>query len=102
MRIALPFPRRHGSMPDAPQVSRRKRPAALRIALALAGMAVLLAIGLVIWRARVAAAPAPTAIVPITVGDLTVQVESSGTIRPVRTVDLPFQVSGQVEQVLVK
>jgi HlyD family secretion protein len=65
-------------------------------------MVALLAIGLAIWRARFAAGPAPTIAVPITVGDLTVQVESSGSVRPARTVDLPFQVGGQVAQVLVK
>jgi multidrug efflux pump subunit AcrA (membrane-fusion protein) len=68
----------------------------------LAGLAALLAIGLAIWRARFAASPAPTVAVPVTVGDLLVEVESSGTVRPARTVDLPFQASGRIEQVLVK
>jgi HlyD family secretion protein len=101
MKIALPFPRRSGP-PDAPETAPRKRSTAFRIGLALAGLAALLAIGLAIWRARFAASPAPTIAVPITVGDLTVEVESSGTVRPARSVDLPFQASGQIEQVLVK
>ena len=102
MRIALPFPRKRDDTPNAPQTDRGRRLTARRLGLALAGLAALLAIGLAIWRARFAADPAPTLAVPITVGDLTVQVESSGNVRPARTVELPFQVDGQIEQVLVK
>ena len=102
MKIALPFPRKRTDSPDAPQMERRRRLTARRLGLALAGLVVILAIGLAIWRTRLASAPAPTLVVPITLGDLTVQVESSGNVRPARTVDLPFQVNGQIEQVLVK
>ncbi len=97
MRIAIPFPRKGGGTPDAPQMARRKRPTAIQIGVALAGLAILLTIGLAVWRTRFAIVSAPTIAVPIIVGDLTVEVESSGSVRPARTVDLPFQVSGQVE-----
>ena len=102
MKIALPFPRRRAGTPDSPQIDRRRRSTVRRVGLALAGLVVILAIGLAIWRTRFAAEPAPTLAVPITVGDLTVQVESSGNVQPARTVELPFQVDGQVEEVLVK
>jgi HlyD family secretion protein len=102
MKIALPFPRKRADTPDAPQTERRRRLTARRVGLALAGLMILLAIGLAIWRTRFATAPSPTVAVPITIGDLTVQVESSGNVRPARTVELPFQVTGQIEQVLVK
>src|SRR4051812_41256001 len=101
MRIALPFPRRRAAASDLPQPARRRRLPKLWMSL-LAGLVVLLVIGLVIWRARFAAESPATLAVPVTVGDLTVQVESSGSVRPARTVDLPFQVSGQIEQLLVK
>src|SRR5215211_6721187 len=101
MKIALPFPRRRADTPDAPQGTRRRRLVRPMI-FALIALVALLAIGLVIWRTRFAPAPAATTAVPITVGDLTVQVESSGSVQPARTVELPFQVTGQVEQVLVK
>src|SRR5215207_7031107 len=100
MRIALPFPRKRDGTPDAPQMDRRRRLTARRLGFGLAGLVALLAIGLAIWRARFAADAAPTLAVPVTVGELTVQIESSGNIRPARTVELPFEVGGQVEQVL--
>jgi HlyD family secretion protein len=101
MRIALPFPRNRRGAPDAPRAAQGKRPAATRLGL-LAILAALVAGGIYIWRSQVAAGPAPTASAPVTLGDLTVQIESSGAIQPARSVDLPFQASGQIKEVLVE
>jgi HlyD family secretion protein len=101
MRIALPFPRSRGGGSDAPGAARSKRPSAQRIVLLLAVLALLLAGSVYAWRAP--GAPSTASItVPITVGDLAIQIESSGNIQPARAVDLPFQASGQIKEVLVE
>ena len=38
---------------------------------------------------------------PVRVGDLTVNVESSGSVKATQSLDLPFQADGQVREVLV-
>jgi HlyD family secretion protein len=101
MRIALPFPRSRRGSSDAPGAAQGKRPSARRVGLLLAVLAIALAGGLYAWRAQ-ATPSAPTIAVPITVGDLVIQIESSGNIQPARAVDLPFQASGQIKEVLVK
>jgi HlyD family secretion protein len=102
MKIALPFPRKRGSRPDEPRATRRKRPAALRAGLILGGLIALLSAGgLLYWRSQ--AAPATSTLsAPVTRGDLTVNVESSGSVKATQSVDLPFQADGQVREVLVQ
>ncbi len=102
MKITLPFPRNRDGTPDAPQMARRKRPSALRAGLILGGLIALLSAGgLLYWRSQ--AAPATSTLsAPVTRGDLTVNVESSGSVKAIQSVDLPFQTSGQVKEVLVK
>ncbi|MEP7187877.1 MAG: efflux RND transporter periplasmic adaptor subunit, partial [Roseiflexaceae bacterium] len=80
----------------------RKRPAALRAGLILGGLIALLSAGgLLYWRSH--AAPAtPTLSAPVTRGDLTVNVESSGSVKATQSLDLPFQADGQVREVLVR
>ncbi|HEU5099635.1 MAG TPA: HlyD family efflux transporter periplasmic adaptor subunit [Roseiflexaceae bacterium] len=101
MRIALPFPRSRGDRPDAPRVAQGKRPRGQRLGLLLAGLVLLLAGSLYAWRAQ-ATPSAPSISVPVTVGDLAVQIESSGNIQPARAVDLAFQTTGQIKEVLVE
>ncbi len=102
MKITLPFPRNHGSSADQPQAARRKRPITLRAGLILGGLAALVGAGLYVWRMQTATSAAPALAAPVTVGDLTVNVESSGSVKANQSVDLPFQTSGQVKEVLVK
>ena len=102
MRIALPFPRKRDGTPDSPQMARRKRPPALRAGLMLGGLIALLSVGaLLYWRSQ--AAPATSTLsAPVTRGDLTVNVESSGSVKATQSVDLPFQADGQVREVLIR
>jgi HlyD family secretion protein len=101
MRIALPFPRDRGGSQDTPRVARGKRPPAQRIGLLLAALTVLLAGGLYAWRAQINVS-APSIAVPVTVGDLALQIESSGNVQPAQSVELPFAFSGRIKEVLVK
>src|SRR3954471_15563567 len=102
MRIALPFPRKRDGTPDEPRTTRRRRPATLRAGLILGGLiALLLAGGLLYWRSQ--AAPATSTLsAPVTRGDLTVNVESSGSVKATQSVELPFQADGQVREVLIR
>jgi len=102
MKITLPFPRNRGSSSDQPQVARRKRRITLRAALILASLAAFVGVGLYVWRLRTAASAAQTPTAPVTIGDLTVNVESSGSVKAAQSVDLPFQTSGQVKEVLAE
>ena len=101
MRIALPFPRNRGDRPDAPRAAQGKRPSFQRIGLLLLGLIVLLVSGLYAWRTQ-SIVTAPTIAVPVPVGDLALQIESSGSVQPAQAVELPFAFSGQIKEVLVK
>ena len=100
MNIQLPFPRTRreavrGSTP-------RLRAPRYWPALLLGTIAVLLT-GFGIWRVAArssTATPPPTA--SVTQGDMAITVEGSGAVQPARSVDLPFQTTGQVKEVLVK
>ncbi len=96
MKIALPFPRdRRGAPSD-------RRPWLFRSLLGLLALAALLT-GLAAWRAwSVGADAAPTPSAPVARANLAIAVEGSGVVQPARSVDLPFQSSGQVREVLVK
>jgi HlyD family secretion protein len=67
-----------------------------------AGLVALLAGGVYAWRAQSATSAAAVRAVPVVAGDLTIDVEDSGNVQAARAVDLPFQVGGQVREVLVK
>src|SRR6185503_2538157 len=101
MRIALPFPRNRGR-PDQPRAARPRRLEALRAGMIAAGLVALLAGGVYVWRAQSATSDTAVRAVPVVAGDLTIDVEDSGNVQAARAVDLPFQVGGQVREVLVK
>ena len=96
MRIAWPFP--HDLETDS---SNKHRPMRLALLL-LIGVAIVLFGGLALWRARSTTAELPPLSAPVIAGDLAIAVEGGGRVEPARHVDLAFQASGQVKQVLVK
>jgi len=100
MRIPLPFPRNRGATSDQPQTTRRRNRSVRPVVIA-AGLAIALAGGLLYWRPQAAPAAA-TLSVPVTRGDLTVNVESSGSLKATQSLDLLFQADGQVREVLVR
>ncbi len=66
-------------------------------------LALLIGAGALYWYARSssqAIALSPTA--PVVQADLSIQVESSGTVKPSSSIDLAFQRSGQIAEVFVK
>jgi HlyD family secretion protein len=74
-----------------------------RLLLALIALVVLIGAGAAYWfTSSSSQAAAQVATAPIVQADLTVQVESSGTVKPSRSIDLSFQRSGQVAEVYVK
>jgi HlyD family secretion protein len=100
MKIALPLPRRRRDSPvDVPTT--RQHPRRFRLLLLLTLLVVLA--GGVWYRRANTGTSAPTTIpVPVVRGDLTISVESSGTVQPASALGLQFQTSGQVKEVLVK
>jgi HlyD family secretion protein len=98
MKRTLPFPRlRRGAANQGPAA--RARPSRRTLLTALALLAALSA-GLYAWRAR----PDPAAaqiLVPVSRGDLSVTVESSGAATPAQQRELAFSLSGQIAEVLV-
>lgn len=84
-----------------PRSTRRSR--RRRWPLVVGGVVVLaLALG-VVWQTRVRAANSTQQqqTVAVAQGDLQVTIEGSGSVQPARTLDLSFQASGQVSEVLV-
>src|SRR5207249_9304613 len=96
MRITAPFPRTR----DQAGV---ERPRLLQQRWLLLPVILLLIAGVVFWWLPSRLAPA-TAQTTATVGqgNLTIAVTGSGAIQPARTVDLPFQQTGQVTSAAVK
>ena len=100
MKIALPLPRRRrDSSVDVPTT--RQRPRRFRLLLLLS-LLVVLAGGVWYRRANTGMSAPATIPVPVVRGDLTINVESSGTVQPASALGLRFQTSGQVKEVLVK
>jgi HlyD family secretion protein len=100
MRVSLPFPRGRDGTPSEPPAARRRGRRRLAAGL-LAALLVASAAGAYYWRA-LAAPAAPLAMAPVMRADLAVNVESSGTVKPAQSIELPFQADGQVRDVLVR
>jgi len=95
MQTAHPLPQ-SGSV-SSPRTTRRRFPRWALIVLAL----LIIAAG-VAWYFESRATPAAiTTTVPLTRGDLTLTVNGNGSVAPAASVDLPFQVAGQVTAVKV-
>src|SRR5689334_18846641 len=62
----------------------------------------LAAVAFILWRVRGSSATAAVTTGQVARTDLTVSVTGSGSIQPARSLDLAFQVSGQVADVLVE
>jgi len=92
MKISFPFPRNRGATSDQPQTTRHRN-RSIRLVAVVAGLVIVLAGGLLYWRSQ-AAPTAATLSVPVTRGDLTVNVESSGSVEAAQSLDLPFQTDG--------
>lgn len=104
MKIALPFPpKKQRSTVEKPTAARqRKRSNRIRNVL-IAVVLIILVGGIAFWRLRTTEAPAPsTTSVPIIRANLDILVESTGKVQPARSINLPFQSSGQISEVLVK
>src|SRR6185436_5647917 len=82
---------------SSPRTTRRRFPRGALIVLAL----LIVAAGAA-WFYQSRATPTPTTTtLPLTRGDLTLSVNGSGAVAPAASVDLPFQVAGQVTAVKV-
>ncbi len=94
MQTAHPLPQ-SGTVSNS-RTTRRRFPRWALIVLAL----LIIAAG-VAWYFQSRATPAATTTVPLTRGDLTLSVNGNGAVAPAASVDLPFQVAGQVTAVKV-
>src|SRR5262245_13612114 len=102
MKIALPFPRNQGDAPEQPPAVRR-RFAGWHVVVILIGLGLIVGGSWQLWRTQLApSGAAPPAAVPVTVGDLAIDIESSGAVKPAKGLELPFQIGGKVQEVLVK
>lgn len=103
MRMALPLKRGRA---DAPQsrnpAQKRARPRLLRVLVLLVAVG-LMAGGFLYWRSQQNVAAATTTLdVPVTKGNLDINIESSGKVQPSRNVPVSFEAAGHVNEVLVR
>lgn len=101
MRLSSSTPQ---SQPMAKEGLTRRRLSSRTIRfLLLAVVIIALVSGAIWWRTTTTNAPTlPPATVPVTWGNLDVTVSSSGSVQPTQSINLSFQTSGQVKEVLVK
>src|SRR5260221_6218738 len=95
MQTAHPLPQ--GGTVSSSRTTRRRFPRWALIVLAL----LIVAAGVAWYFQSRATLAATTTTVPLTRGDLTLTVNGSGAVAPAASVDLPFQVAGQVTAVKV-
>lgn len=100
MKLVPSFGQRYVADKPAQPARRRRR----RWPLIVGGLVLVALIAGAAWQMRVRAATTTPQrqTVAVTQGDLQVTIQGSGSVQPARTVDLSFQSSGQVSDVLVK
>ena len=103
MKIPFPLGAKRPVSTDKPTAGQRGgRSRAIRLILIVAILAAILGAGAYYQYRLNSAAPAAPSTVSVTWGNLAVTVDSSGSVQPAKSVDLSFQASGRIQEILVK
>lgn len=103
MRILPPLGLRRPGQSEQARGEQSRPRMILRLMIIILGLILLAAIAIVLWRMAFnqPTAAAPTT-APVIWGNLDVTVSSSGSVQPTKEINLAFQTSGQVKEVLAQ